>query len=308
MREVDLRAAGDLLYELVRTSVRHHRAVVLGVGTHWLTAGDRSGPPLLLLHSAGSAAALWYTVLPALAPYRVMAADMPGHGESESPGWDSVELLPRLRDWLAELVEALTATAGQPPVLVAHAFGGYLALLLEMARPGALAGLALVNSAGLTPMPAPWMGRLSAPVLGEIVFRVLPLSARALERSVRRIAPLAASVPHVREALAYHYLCARRPGFRRFYLAMVRSVNRYREAPEYQTRPRLEQLRLPVMIVSSPHDIFPLERARKAAQRIAGADLLVLEGAGHLAYLERAQEFHSALTKWLLRTSPKVAM
>ncbi|MGQ9928168.1 MAG: alpha/beta fold hydrolase [Chloroflexaceae bacterium] len=56
-----------------------------------------AGPPALLLHGITSSAATFWRVAPALraAGHRVIALDMPGHGESdvspahdlESPGW-----------------------------------------------------------------------------------------------------------------------------------------------------------------------------------------------------------------------------
>ena len=56
-----------------------------GVRIHYATAGN--GPPLVLLHKLGGWLSDWRHVAPAMAAkYRVIAMDMPGHGESTVQG------------------------------------------------------------------------------------------------------------------------------------------------------------------------------------------------------------------------------
>lgn len=115
-----------------------------GLSTAVLEGGD--GPPLLLLHGPGESAVNWRWVVPDLArTHRVVAPDLPAHGDT-----DAAEELDaaRVRDWLGELIER---TCAEPPVLVGHVLGGAIAARFAAARGERLRGLVLVDSLGLAP-------------------------------------------------------------------------------------------------------------------------------------------------------------
>ncbi len=59
---------------------------------------------------------------------------------------------------------------------------------------------------------------------------------------------------------------------------------------------RLGELRVPTLIVWGSEDqVRPVEEAPRLRDAIAGAQLLILEGAGHPAYLDQPERFHRAL-------------
>jgi len=114
-----------------------------GAATAVLEAGD--GPPLVLLHGPGEFAAKWFTVIPDLqATHRVIAPDLPGHGESGTfTGQTDVE---DMIGWLDDLIECTCAT---PPVLVGHLLGGAIAARFAAARGDRISRLVLVDALGL---------------------------------------------------------------------------------------------------------------------------------------------------------------
>lgn len=114
-----------------------------GISTAVLEGGE--GPPLILLHGPGEPALKWLRVIPDLVrTHRVMAPDLPAHGETEVlEGELDAE---RALDWLAGLIEQ---TCGRPPTVVAQLLGGGIAARLAAARPGAIGQLVLVDSFGL---------------------------------------------------------------------------------------------------------------------------------------------------------------
>ena len=58
----------------------------------YLTVGDRAGAPtLLLIHGSGVSARYWINQLQGLGGLRVVAVDLPGHGESDPMLHVSVE-------------------------------------------------------------------------------------------------------------------------------------------------------------------------------------------------------------------------
>jgi pimeloyl-ACP methyl ester carboxylesterase len=112
-----------------------------------------SGQPVLLLHGLASNARIWDGVAPRLAGagLRVVALDLRGHGASDQPG-SGYDFGCVVRD----LDAALAGLGLERPVLVGHSWGAHVALQYAADRPGAAAGLALVDGALLG--AAEWAG------------------------------------------------------------------------------------------------------------------------------------------------------
>lgn len=103
----------------------HHDPVgVLPIEDH---GGE--GPPVLLLHGAGGGRHDWYPLVPALRKrHRVVAVDLPGHGDAPGGTWDWAEAC----DALNATVAALDTTT---PAVVGMSLGGLLALYWADRRP-----------------------------------------------------------------------------------------------------------------------------------------------------------------------------
>lgn len=128
-----------------------------GIATSVIEAGH--GPPLILLHGPGTHAAKWFRVLPSLASsHRVIAPDLPGHGESRGSG---ILDATRTFAWLGELVERTCPTA---PVIVGELAGGALAARFASRHGDRLAALILVDTFGLAAFQPPpeFMSALTA--------------------------------------------------------------------------------------------------------------------------------------------------
>jgi pimeloyl-ACP methyl ester carboxylesterase len=123
-----------------------------GISTAVLEGGD-GDPPVILLHGPSGYAAHWLRVAPALTKtHRVVAPDLPGHGNSSPPplplGTD------RMQAWLRELIEQTTSS---PPLLVGQTLGGAIAARFAASHGERIRGLVLVDTLGLSafePQPA----------------------------------------------------------------------------------------------------------------------------------------------------------
>ncbi|HEX4705688.1 MAG TPA: alpha/beta hydrolase [Pseudonocardiaceae bacterium] len=108
------------------------------------TAGPAGGPPVVFLHGWAQSGRAWANQLtgPLSGEYRLVAADLRGHGDSSVPadGYDSAD------EW-ADDVRALLDYAGRPAVLVGWSYGG-LVITDYLRRHGTdgVAGLALVGA------------------------------------------------------------------------------------------------------------------------------------------------------------------
>ena len=94
-----------------------------GPRLHFLSWGEPSHPPLVLLHGGGANAHWWEHMAPALAErFHVVAPDFRGHGDSERPE----ELIPGAFN---EDLEGILRELGEAPAtLVGHSMGANVAL------------------------------------------------------------------------------------------------------------------------------------------------------------------------------------
>jgi pimeloyl-ACP methyl ester carboxylesterase len=102
------------------------------------------GAPVILIHGLAASLHDWDDLVPELARhgYAAYALDLLGHGESAKPGSRTYEM-----DWVFDHLAAWIDSLGldQPPVLVGHSLGGYLALDYARRFPARTRGLVLVD-------------------------------------------------------------------------------------------------------------------------------------------------------------------
>lgn len=250
------------------------------------TWGD--GPPAVMaLHGWGRTHADFAASLgpdssphpdPAPGQLSTVAPDLPGFGATPAPpeAWGSVQYAAAVARLLDEVVGP---RPGPGLVLVGHSLGGRVAVRLAAARPE------LVRALVLTGAPLiPRAGRARRP---PAAYRV----ARAMHR-----AHLVGDARMDRARQRYgsaDYRAAQ--GVMRDVL--VRLVNeRYEDA--------LAALDCPVELVWGDDDPdVPVESARALAGSIAGANLRLCPGAGHLLPLTAPAELRGAVDRALARAS-----
>ena len=108
---------------------------------HVVTRG--TGAPIVFLHGMGTSAATWNRCMELLdGRFTVVAPDLLGHGSSPVPE-DPAEYT---RDRTLVDIDDIVAELAEPPVLVGHSLGGYLALAHAATRPGAARGIVVLNT------------------------------------------------------------------------------------------------------------------------------------------------------------------
>lgn len=117
---------------------------VKGVRMRYFVGG--AGPPLILVHGLGGAAANWTELAPLLARrHRLLVPDLPGHGGSEPlPAVSGLEPF-------ADRVALVAQAEGMLPApVVGHSLGGMVVLRLALRRPADVTAIVLAASAGLS--------------------------------------------------------------------------------------------------------------------------------------------------------------
>lgn len=109
-----------------------------------------AGPVMAFLHPVGLRGAFWDEVVSELEfSFRLIAIDLPGHGESDVPHAPF-----SLDDMARDVVELLSVLAQEPCILVGCSMGGMVAQGVVLQAPAALRGLVLSNTSHQRPPEA----------------------------------------------------------------------------------------------------------------------------------------------------------
>jgi len=177
-----------------------------GAKIHYLRWGDRTKPGLLLVHGNAAHAYWWSFIAPYLADdYNVAALDFSGMGDSDWRKNYSAELFSE--EQMAVCEAAGMFDNAEPPVIVAHSFGGFITMLTGARHGDRLAGTVIVDS----PVNPP--GRPGGPP--HRIFKphnVYPDMAKALSR-FRLMPPQGCDNLYLVDWVARHSLKAVEGGF-----------------------------------------------------------------------------------------------
>ncbi|MGD0142230.1 MAG: alpha/beta hydrolase [Rhizomicrobium sp.] len=133
-------------FETVTASEPESKFVeVEGARIHYLHWGARTKPGLLLVHGNAAHAYWWSFIAPYLArDYNVAAMDLSGMGDSD---WrQSYAMETFVHEQLAVCEDAGMFEVGEPPIIVAHSFGGFVTILTGALYGNRLAGTVIVDS------------------------------------------------------------------------------------------------------------------------------------------------------------------
>jgi pimeloyl-ACP methyl ester carboxylesterase len=248
-----------------------------GVKAHVVCLGK--GEPLLLLHGWGPASvSLEQHFLP-LAHilkdrYSLTLIDFPGHGESGAPSgnWGVAEY----SAWTLKVMDEL---ALRKTAILAHSFGGRVALWLAVHHPERVSRLILTGCAGIKPKKT-IKGRLRT-----LLFR---LGRGGLE-AFRLIPGLRVKADRVLAALRAEFSSGD-------YLATPENLRgSFSRIVRQDLRPLLPKIAQPTLLVWGEKDrASPLWMGRMMESLMPDARLLVYEEDDHFAYMNQIARFATA--------------
>jgi pimeloyl-ACP methyl ester carboxylesterase len=236
-------------------------------------------------------------VLPALArARRVITLDVPGFGASEAvgPGFELSSVADRIARGLAD------CGVSAPFDLVGHSLGAGIALTLATDRPDLVRRLILVAPAGFAPVHAIASKVISVGVEPALSVRRRLVALTDLGWGRRLLLGLTAADP---AAIA--------PTQARMIVGASAEAQRTADAFATITgsdlRPLLRVLSAPLGVIWGDRDrTVPVRHAEGIRRARPDADVVVIEGAGHVAMVERPEAFVAGL-EGLLERLPKHA-
>jgi pimeloyl-ACP methyl ester carboxylesterase len=285
-----------IIEEEFRGVIEQRQVAVDGVMAEVLTAGE--GAPLVLLHGDGDSPSVWQWVFPALArEHQVFAPSLPGHADTDKPRLDYS------REYMTQFTNRFLDALGLDRcALVGHSIGGLVAIRLALADPGRFPALVLLDSTGLGWEVNPILAIEALPVVGEFAIAAARSPFGDTLRAISRLSQLFWRPDRAPAGwLAEQRRLATLSGFLDASIAAKRAVL----GPWGQREVLLDQLHrltMPTLVMWGANDaVVPVVHARRAMRRLPHAELAVISECGHMAHVERPEEFLRALVPFLAR-------
>jgi pimeloyl-ACP methyl ester carboxylesterase len=226
------------------------------------------GRPVLALHGWGGNILSFWPVAERLAPrgYQVHLLDLPGFGQSQRPpqAWS-------IADYMRFVTAYLDDSHLDRVAVLGHSFGGRIGLVMAAEHPEHVNKMVLADSAGLrTPLSTKQRARNLFARLARNTLDRLGLDTwrnRLQESYNRRYA-------------SEDYLTA--GPLRDTFLQVIKE-----DLAAFARR-----VQAPTVLIWGDRDSdTPLWQGRKLEQLIPDAGLIIFQGAGHFAYLERLDDY-----------------
>jgi pimeloyl-ACP methyl ester carboxylesterase len=227
---------------------------------------------LIFVHGSGGSHLLWnYQRRFFEKSYNVVVVDLPGHGEAGSEGEESVEA------YAEHLFHLLRVLPGDAFCLFGHSLGGAIVQQFTLLYPRYVQALVLVGTGA----------RL----------RVLPKILEGIQgrfgKTVNMICNYSFSKKTSRELIekGIETMLQARPAV---LYGDFASCNRF------DIMDRVGIIQVPTIVICGGDDVMtPPKYARFLAERISGARLEIIDGAGHMVMIEKPDEFNSRVMEFL---------
>ena len=274
------------------------------VPLYWVEYGDPAAPPILLLHGGPGASHdyLLPQMLVLAEEHRLVTYDQRGGGRSRHDddraviGWrDQVEDVARVADELRV----------SPLTIVGYSWGGLLAMLYAVeASSGGVqpppSRLALIDPAPITrPARQAFEQEFASRQAGA---EVAALRAELQASGLRESDPDAYRQRAFEISVAGYFADpARARDLTPFRVTGRVQQSIWQSLADYDLRDSLQSVHVPTLVVHGRQDPIPLASSEEAA-RALGTTCVVIDGSGHVPYVEQPAQLFTLLRAFLRDT------
>lgn len=231
-----------------------------------------NGAPLVFIHGAGDSHLVWNGQLAALSKMaRTLAVDLPGHGRSTGSGRTSVN------EYALVIREFLDALNISRAVIIGVSMGGAIAQTCALTFPERVIGLGLVGTGAK--------------------LRVAPLFVNGFQDDFEATAHLlvenyfAPDAPAERQAKSLRQILS---------TGSAVTAGDYAACDAFNVIGRLGEIQAPTLVVCGTADrMTPPKYSEFLASQIPHAELMLIQGAGHMLMLEKPDELNALLREWI---------
>ncbi|MGH3030345.1 MAG: alpha/beta fold hydrolase [Gaiellaceae bacterium] len=260
-----------------------------------------SGEPVLFVHGTGGTGPYWAPLVRELAGFRCLLLDRPGWGFSSPIDYTKHEYRSVVVDILSGVLGALGLERAH---VVGASIGDVWALRLAQAQPASVERVVLLGGGPLlSDVPVPRIVRLIASPAGALMVRLpeKPARTRSILRAIGHGASLdAGRIPD--EYVEWRATLGRETESMRSERNMIRALVRGRAFRPGLTfgEGELAAIRHPTRLVYGTEDpTGPIELWKRFVGLLPRGELRLVEGAGHLPWLDDPSSVASAVGRFL---------
>jgi len=241
-----------------------------GVNLHYVDEG--SGPPVLLTHGFGASSQMWQGQMEAFRDrYRIIAWDMRGHGQTDSPKDPADYSEPAT---LADMTAILDACGVDSAVIGGLSLGGYMSLAFNLAHPQRTRALMLFDTGPGYNNPKGREGWNQFAIRRAEAFETQGLASLGDSAEVR------AAQHRSAEGLA----------------KAARGMLTQRDASVIQSLTSIDK---PTLVLTGADDQNFLAAHGYMSENIPGATGVMIDDAGHAANIDQPEAFNAAVEAFL---------
>jgi pimeloyl-ACP methyl ester carboxylesterase len=277
-----------------------HVALLPSGNVSYTTAG--LGEPVLLIHGLGGTRATWTPLIDALArTHRVIAPDLPGHGDSAAPAGDY-----SLGAHATVMRDLLIALGHRSATVIGHSLGGGIALQFASQFPDRTSRLVLIGSGGLGPELTVLLRAATLPGAATVVSGLArvprPLTRSAL-RAISLVPGLIAAADADPFTEGIRGLAG--PRQRTAFISTAHSVIDWRGQSVSADRQLAVLADVPMLAAWGSQDrTIPPHHHRALAAQLPHARTVEIDGAGHYPHETHAGPVIAHIQQFLASTAP----
>ena len=225
--------------------------------------GEREQVPVILVHGAGGTHLHWPTQIRRLPGYNVYALDLPGHGNSEGRGNQTIE---SYCESILRWMDDIPVFRG---VVIGHSMGGAIAQTLALQYPERIVGLALVGSGARLRVDPLILENSSSQATFPVAVQSIIERAFSPSTDPRLIELAKNNMEKTRPSVLHSDFTACN------YFDMMNSITK---------------IRFPTLVICGQDDqLTPIRYSQFLASQIPKAELRIITDAGHMVMLEQPQ-------------------
>ena len=273
--------------------LRERELAVLGMRLPAIESGDPDAQEaVVFLHGHPGSSRDWAQLLPQVGAFaRAIAFDLPGLGKADKPAdWDY-----GIGAYATTVAAALDVLAIKHAHLVMHDLGGGAGLLWAAAHPDAFSSAVIMSTGILIDYEWHRMAALQRlPIIGSLMVRMT--NERRFRQTMHKFNSQGRGLPDsfIEQLWEDYDIRSRR--------AMMA---RYRAAPPSgfeRLVPLFRELDRPALVLWGDKDPFvPLAQAEHQRQSFPSAEVIVLEGSGHWAFIDNPKAAAAHIVPFLER-------
>ena len=264
-------------------ALQEKTVTVFGAKINYVETGDPAKPKVILLHGLGGSIGNWQTNTAVLAAsYHVIALDQIGFGKSDKP-----MLKYRVGTYVDFLDKFMSELKIEKASLVGNSMGGWVAGLMAIKYPNRVEKIVLADAAGILP-----------PSFNEADIYQLNNSTRdEIRANLKKI--FANPIFQNNEALVDQFLTLRvATNDGNTINSLIESIKR----KEDFLNGRLGEIKKPTLIIWGKQDgLLPVADAHTFNKGIAGSELLLFDGCGHVPQFEKSADFNKGVLAFLAK-------